>query len=318
MGTKKKYDVLVVGELNVDIILNGLNRLPELGKEILANRMAFTLGSSSAIFAANLSVLGASVAFVGTTGQDLFAETIFAELAAKNVDTSLIRRSGTLATGLSVALSYANDRYMITYPGAMDELTADDIGDEILQSASHLHISSVFLQKGLKGDIASLCARAKAAGLTTSLDPQWDPEERWDINLAETLPFVDLFLPNAEEFKRITGEQEIAQGLQKIAPFANTIVIKNGVHGATVWNKHKTITQAVFRNEHVVDAIGAGDSFNAGFISRFVSGKPFRECAEFGALTGAINTTAAGGTGAFSSFENVKTTAKQIFNYIIS
>ena len=67
---KKKYDVIVVGELNVDIILNDIDSFPEIGKEKLAGKMDTTLGSSSAILASNLSSLGAKVAFIGKIGQD--------------------------------------------------------------------------------------------------------------------------------------------------------------------------------------------------------------------------------------------------------
>ena len=73
----KKTDVLVVGELNVDLILDRLEKFPELGKEVIANHMLLTLGSSSAIFASNLSVLGSRVSFCGRVGRDSFADKIF-------------------------------------------------------------------------------------------------------------------------------------------------------------------------------------------------------------------------------------------------
>ncbi|MCK5371658.1 MAG: carbohydrate kinase family protein, partial [Cyclobacteriaceae bacterium] len=89
---EKKYDVIVVGELNVDIILNNIDSFPEIGKEKLAGKMDTTLGSSSAIFASNLSSLGARVAFIGKIGQDQNGEIVLNSLQKKGVDASMIIR----------------------------------------------------------------------------------------------------------------------------------------------------------------------------------------------------------------------------------
>lgn len=230
------FDVLVAGELNVDLILNGLNTLPVIGKEILANDMTFTLGSSSAIFACNLRTLGPSVSFIGKVGNDSFGARICETLQQKNVDTSRIFRSNTAATGISIALNYAQDRAMITYPGAMEELSADDISDKALMNARHLHVSAVFLQPGLRPGLNQLFARAKAMGLTTSLDPQWDPAEQWEIDLERLLPNVDVFLPNIAELQALTKQSSLQSSLEAIRPFAHIIAVKHGEQGAYIWN----------------------------------------------------------------------------------
>ena len=311
----KKFDVLVVGELNVDLILNQLEKFPELGKEIIANKMVFTLGSSSAIFACNLSVLGTSVSFCGRVGRDAFANKILADLTLKGVDTNNIQRSDTADTGITVAFNFDEDRAMVTYPGAMNELQEKHITDEILQSASHLHVSSVFLQPGLKAGLTKLFSRAKKFGLTTSLDPQWDPAEKWDCDWTHLLQEVDVFLPNIEELKNITQKQSINEAVDSIKSFSKTIAVKNGSEGASVYTGSDNFHQPIFINKNIADAIGAGDSFNAGFIHKFVLDKTERECAEFGALCGAINTTRSGGTTAFADLDTVKRIALQKFNY---
>jgi sugar/nucleoside kinase (ribokinase family) len=313
----KKFDVLVVGELNVDLILNGMDKFPEIGKEILAQKMMLTLGSSSAIFASNLSVLGSRVSFCGCIGKDSFANKILHDLIQKGVDCSYILRSETADTGITVALNVGEDRAMVTYPGAMNELKAMDISDEMLLSARHLHVSSIFLQPKLKPGLPGLFRRARALGLTTSLDPQWDPGEIWDCALTELLPHVTIFLPNLEEFKKITAQDSLESALASVKQAATRIVIKNGNTGATGWSHTEFIEQPSFLNTEVVDAIGAGDSFNAGFIHQFVNGKPMGECLEFGALCGAINTTASGGTTAFADHETIKQTAFSKFNFRI-
>lgn len=313
---EKLFDTVVIGELNVDLILNHIDAPPSIGKEVLANQMTLTLGSSSAIFASNLSTLGSKVAYVGALGSDDFGNYILSCLQKKGVDTRYIIQSSKWATGASIALNFDEDRAMITYPGAMAHLSYADIPTEALAQAKHLHLSSIFLQSALVSDAINLFKKAKEMNLTTSLDPQWDPAEKWNINLNELLPFVDVFMPNVNELKALTKTTYLEAGIGLLIPMANTIVVKNGRDGAYLWEKQKFIHQPSFLNSHVVDSIGAGDSFDAGFIHQFLQGKPSKECLAFGALTGAINTTRAGGTDAFENIELIRSIAKSSFNYI--
>lgn len=311
------YDVLVVGELNVDIILDRIGGLPVIGKEKLAESLTVTLGSSSAIFASNLSTLGAKVAFLGKIGQDNFASLIRTSLKERGVSTDFIVTSKEYHTGATIVLNYEMDRANITYPGAMEHLMESEVRNDILTEASHLHVSSVFLQPILKKDIVSLFARAKEFGLTTSLDPQWDPAEKWDLNIKELLPYVDVFLPNRKEFLYLTGTASLEAGLEHVRGYANLIVIKDGENGAHLWKNGQLITKKAFLNKDVADCIGAGDSFDAGFISQYIQRKPLEECLEFGNLTGAINTTHRGGTTAFETMNKVRKIAQDQFAYQI-
>lgn len=196
---EKKFDVLVVGELNIDLILDGIQSFPEVGKEKLAEKMTLALGSSSAIFASNIASLGARVAFLGKVGKDKFGEMVLEELSKRKLDISMIVSDPNLATGITVVLNVEEDRANITYPGAMDHLTPDDIPDEALICSSHLHFSSCFLQAGMRKSVGRLFQRAKQYGLTTSFDMQWDPFEQWDLDMPGTLPYVDIFLPNEQK-----------------------------------------------------------------------------------------------------------------------
>jgi sugar/nucleoside kinase (ribokinase family) len=311
----KPLDVIVIGELNVDIILNHIEGFPVVGKEIIANTMDVTLGSSSAIFASNLSSLNVKVAFIGKIGNDNFASVVIESLNSRRVNTSHIAKSFISSTGATIVLNYDQDRANVTYPGAMNELSISDIDFNFLASARHMHFSSYFLQPGIRNDVVALFKKAKELGLTTSLDTQWDPEEKWDIPLKELLPWVDAFMPNAQELQQMTRTASIEAGLEKIKPFAHLIVVKNGIEGAVAWDGKEIIKQPAFLNNRVVDCIGAGDSFNAGFIKGFTSGQPMKKCLELGSLTGAINTTGAGGTGAFENSEVISRTASEKFNY---
>jgi sugar/nucleoside kinase (ribokinase family) len=314
-----KLDVLAIGELNVDLILNNIDGSPEVGKEKLAGSMTLTLGSSTAIFAANLSSLGSKVGFLGKIGNDSFGELVKESLIEKGIDNSLIIAEDGLTTGATVVLNVGEDRAMVTYPGAMDHLTIGDISDESLLKARHIHFSSFFIQPGIRKNVQSLFKRAKSLGLTTSLDTQWDPSEKWDFDYKSILPWVDVFLPNETEILFLAQAKNMADALKKLSPYGKNIVIKQGSKGALLQTeKGEILEMPAYLNSKVVDAIGAGDSFNAGFIHMFVKGESLKRCLDFGCLAGAISTTAAGGTGAFISKEFIMKTAKEKFNVTVN
>ena len=315
---EKTIDVLAIGELNVDLILNGIDGFAEIGKEKLASNMSLTLGSSTAIFAANISSLGSNVGFLGKIGKDVFGKLVIDSLKERGIDTSMIIEEEGIATGATVILNYDEDRAMVTHPGAMNFLTIEEITDDKLIQAKHIHFSSLFLQPGIRKDIQKLFARAKDLGLTTSLDTQWDPLENWDFDYQSILPYVDVFLPNETELLHLSKTSTITDALDKLKPYAQNIVVKRSSKGSVLQQKNGEILEfPAYLNSSVVDAIGAGDSFNAGFIHQFVKGEDLKECLDFGNLTGAINTTSAGGTGAFVSKEQIKEVALTRFNVSI-
>lgn len=313
----KKYDLIVVGELNVDIIFDKIEKLPKIGTEIISKDMQLVMGSSSAIFASNISTLGMGVAFLGKMGDDMFGGLLAESLEAKKVSTEFVIKNRLLTTGVTVVLNYGEDRSMVTYPGAMELLKGADVSNEILSFAKHLHISSIFLQPLILKDLKDILLRAKALGMTTSIDPQWDPSEKWNFNKEQVLPLVDIFLPNYKEFLMITESRNVNEGLKKVAPYANTIVIKNGDKGSFLYSNGKQVNNSGFFNNKIIDCIGAGDSFDAGFINKYLQGESMEKCLEFANLCGAINTTSVGGTGAFVSKCSVIKTAKEIFGYNI-
>ncbi len=312
-GEKRPFDVVVVGELNVDLILNRIESFPEMGKEKLAKDMTLTLGSSSAIFAANIAALGARTAFLGMIGEDDFGNLVIRSLQEKGVHTDWIIRTAEHRTGITVVLNFGNDRAMVTYPGAMAAFRVEDIDFDIFHQAKHLHFSSYFLQPGMQPGLPKLLQGARQAGMTTSLDIQWDPAEEWNFDAEAILPFVDVFLPNEAEVLALTGAQNAIEGGRKLARVGNIVVVKQGIRGATVIHGDTVIHHNGFRNEEVVDAIGAGDSFNAGFIHQFIQGHSLERCLTVANLMGAINTTAAGGTGAFTSPEAIEQRALERF-----
>ena len=315
----KKYDIAAIGELNVDIILNGIESEPEIGKEKFCKEMTVTLGSSTAIFAANAAALGSKVCFVGLLGRDSFGQLVRTSLEAKGVATQFLAEGDT-PTGATICMNYGEDRANLTYQGSMDVMGFDQIDKSVFDLSKHIHLSSLFMQSALLRDIHKVLDLAAEKGCTVSLDTQWDPMETWKLDYATVLPKVTVFLPNEKELQALTGKTDLESAIAEVLPYLGcAMVVKCGSKGSLLVLKDGSRHfLPAFLNKQVVDAIGAGDSFNSGFVSAFVKGMPLQVCQETGNLTGAVNTTAAGGTGAFTSLEAVREICKERFGHPIA
>jgi len=293
------FDVTVVGELNLDLILSGLPEVLEPERELLAEGLAVTLGSSSAIFAHNLSALGTRVGFISRIGDDPLGQIALERLAEGGVDVSRVRRvGGGTATGLTVILPRANSRNILTYPGTMNEMCFEDLDLDYLTSARHFHMSSFFLHRGLRPRMVDLFKKLKASGMTISLDTNDDPSDQWDDNLTGVLRYVDVLMPNAREARKIARTDDLTEAVTRLAQQVPIVTVKLGGEGALVrCGKDEFRSPAV--NVAVVDPVGAGDSFDAGFVHQYVQGKNHATSLAFGNLMGAFSTTRPGGTEAF-------------------
>lgn len=291
--------LVVVGELNVDLLLEQVNALPALGKERLAQGMTLTLGSSSAILAANARALGLEVGFVGRVGRDAFGRFVLEHLAARGVETRHVIQTDEAPTGLTLIYTHQERRGMLTYPGVMTSLTLEDIPWDYLRQARHLHLSSYYLQTGLRPACATLFRRAREMGLTTSLDTNWDPDEVWGDDVLAVMPHVDIFLPNDEEARLISGEDDLDAAIERLAREVSTLVVKCGARGVRAVQEGRHVAMPAVPVEPV-DAVGAGDSFNAGFLHAYLQGQPLETCLQQGLLTGAFSTLTAGGIQAFA------------------
>lgn len=299
-------DIIVVGELNVDLVFTGVTSLPEMGKEKIVKDMNFTMGSASAIFASNIAKLGMKVGFIGKLGNDEFGEFMFQSLKERNVDVSHIVKDDGLKTGITVSLSFPDNYAMVTYPGAMDDLSIRDIDFDYVRGAKHLFLSSYYLQPGMKKGCSELFKRAKENGLTTSFDPGWDPSENWDREaIFRVLQHVDVFLPNEQEALNITGVNDVESALDMLNEKVETVVIKKGSRGSIAKKGDKLIKADVFKVK-VIDTTGAGDSFNAGYLYKYLKGGSIKDSLIFGSACGGIATTKLGGTTASPTLEEVE------------
>lgn len=299
----RPFDLIIPGEINPDLLLSG-DVEPQFGQvEKRVDSAHLTVGSSSVITACGAARLGLKVAFLGVCGDDLFGRFLLEEMGRRDVDTSAVLIDPHQPTGLTVILNKGHDRAMLTFPGAIAALRADQVSDDLLRRARHLHVASYFLQDALRPGLPDLFRRARALGLTTSLDTNWDPAERWE-GVLDLLPLVDIFLPNAAEACALSGETDVTRAARRLAALTGTVAVKLGAEGALGMHGEQVVHVPSILVD-VVDTVGAGDTFDSGFLYGFLHGWPLEKSLRLAAASGALSTRAAGGTAAQPTLDEV-------------
>lgn len=296
MRMERQYDVITFGDMCVDLIVTGPDVVPRFGQvEKLVDDYVVEMGGSCCIFACQAARLGLRVGILGRVGDDGFGRLILRRLDECGVDTRHVIVDPALKTGLGIALCQGDDRAILTYLGSLCALGPDDVADAFLAAARHLHHGSFFLHTGLRPHAPAIFRRARELGLTTSLDTNWDPDERWDSTLADVLPLTDVFMPNEQEALHVSGCSHLADAVAWLrAQGVPIVTVKRGAHGAMVVNTQGTV-ECVAPPAVGGDSVGAGDSFDAGFLAGWLRGLPLKQCLDVACHCGRSVASAIGG-----------------------
>lgn len=275
----KEYDIITFSDMCVDLIMTGEDVVPQFGQvEKLVGNYELEMGGSCNIFACQAAKLGLRVGILGRVGEDDFGRLILRRLSECGVDTRHVLVDPNLKTGLGVALCQGDDRAILTYMGSLNAVMPEDVTDEFLASARHLHHGSYFLHTNLRSHIPAIFRRAHTLGLTTSLDTNWDPAEIWNASLPEALKLTDIFLPNDQEARFISRAGSVDEAMRVFQDIGITITaIKQGAAGATAIAPGERFT-CVLPAAAGGDSIGAGDSFDAGFLAGWLRGLRLDQC----------------------------------------
>jgi sugar/nucleoside kinase (ribokinase family) len=288
--------VLFVGDINVDLIFGGLASEPLLDREITCTRFEQTMGSTAVITAVHYAQMGGRAGVCGLCGRDRWGDYMVREMAAHGLDTTLVERSEAVATGVTVNLNHGNSRTQVTFPGAIAQFDgAPLLQPEYLTSWNHLHFSGVYQQTALLPRLSQILQSAKEAGMTVSLDTQWDQTERWN-GLWSWAPYVDVLFVNEDEALSITQTADGDHALNRLAARFGVVAMKLGARGARACSGTESVYVPA-PDVPVVDTTGAGDAFAAGFLYEYIHGvRELRTAVETGVTVGAFACTHAGGT----------------------
>ena len=300
----RDLDLLVAGEINPDVVVTDPDPRPVFGQaERLVHGIRLVIGSSSVITACGAARLGLRVAMAGVVGDDELGRFMLRAMGERGLDTAPCRVAPGRTTGASVILGNGQDRAILTAPGTISDLRAEDIPDALLRRARHLHVGSYYLQPALTAALPELFRRARALGVTTSLDPNWDPSERWE-GFTDALAGADLAFPNATEACRIARVADAEAAALALAAGIgrggdgdrSAVVVKLGPDGAIAATPDGRLVRAAAPAVEPVDTTGAGDSFDAGFLAAWLEGRDLADSLRFAVACGSLSTLAVGGT----------------------
>jgi sugar/nucleoside kinase (ribokinase family) len=290
-----RYDVVVLGDVNPDIVVRGAGA-PRFGQaETLVDEIVLTVGGSGSIFACAAARLGLRTAMLGVVGDDALGAFMRESLAARGVDVTHLRTHPSVPTGASAILARPDgDRAILTAAGTIAALGPEHVDPAVLAAARHVHVASAFLLDGLRPALHGLLRGARAAGATTSLDTNPDPSERYD-GLEDALVETDVLLPNATEAIGLTGAADAAAALDALATRVPVVAVKLGEAGARARAGADEAAAGALLGVPFVDPVGAGDCFDAGFLAGRLAGRPLADCLRLGVACGTLSTRAAGG-----------------------
>lgn len=284
------YDVLVIGRPQCDLIFTGLPAWPAVGREFFARGLTVSVGGTFNATAA-LTRLGLRVGMVGTVGNDEWSRYCLQAMAEEGVPTDLIAVLDRPLPSVSVCMTHGGDRGFLTY----DEphlAHGDSCAANVLAAVERE--SAAFLLCYLTSEVAAYAPIARARGMTVVADCGWDEAWLTSPELRSLFPLTDLLFVNEPEACAITGESDPLTALRRLGRDLRSVVLKRGPAGAAALvagREYHAPTQPVA----VVDATGAGDCFNAGFLYGLHRGRPFEECLRFGNICGGLSVAVPGG-----------------------
>lgn len=286
--------VLCIGRIYCDLIFTGLEGLPLLGREVFAEGMSMVAGGGAFIAAAHMVHTGRHTALLARLGTDMLSTAIAPQLRQSGVDLGFLDHADDAGPQVTVAAVVGHDRSFLS-KRAGTALPATLEAALAWPRARHLHIA----EYATLAEIPDLVARAKAHGLTVSLDPSWDETLIHDRQLPEKCAGVDIFMPNVEEATAITGEPDPLLALDQLQRYFPIVALKAGPDGAYI--SGRGVDDHVSAEDvPVIDTTGAGDAFNAGFINAWLSDKPLDICVREGIRHGSLAVQAVGGTSVLS------------------
>ena len=312
-------DVVTIGSLNVDLLIRGnapTDRV-ELTHWVGPSDITITAAGSNGYATLALAKLGLRTGVVSVVADDVLGDMVLEEVKRAGVDVSHVTREPHSQSGIGIyLLLFGNKKRPLTYRYPTHFPWPNPLGQadrDYLLSGRHIHCAGYLHYREMwNDDLAQLYRAAQARGVTTSFDPQGmltSYEGMWIEPVREILKYTDVLLVDAHEAAHLTLNQDAiaaAQTLQQAGP--RIVVIKNGAQNTFVCTHERLFLQpaSVVPEVDIVDTVGAGDTFDAAFVTGFLSGWSLVRCARFASAASASSLHGAGGINGLASREELE------------
>ena len=304
-SARSPRQLLIFGEFYLDLVFYDLPDLPRLGEEVKTRRFAELPGGGLATTALVAAKLGTPTAVVTRVGQDANLSPAWRKLTTSKVSVEACEFSSKFPTARTVCAAYNGDRMMITHDAINERLHSLLNLPKVktqLRASKHVHLACALWPLAIW---LSAIRRLRSQGLTVSADIGWNPRMFQSRELPRLLQELEFTFPNEIEARAMTQERSIERALKKLARWVRVPVIKLGQAGSIALQNGKVVRGQSIR-VRPVDATGAGDAFNGGFLHGYLAGWELEECLRAGNVCGALATTAAGGSSAMPTLQQLK------------
>lgn len=303
-----KQRFLCMGLVMRDMLLSGLNTLPEHWEQTLpASGIRADTGGGAANSARTLGRLGADVSLSGRIGTDDFGDAVCGDLAADNVDLSLLHRDPEAPSGVAVGLVREDGkRCFITVRGASARYCGSDTLQIRWQDFPHVHINGFFQFPSLEPELPAILRQARAAGCTVSFDTaSWDPSGQWFERIRPFAEYIDYFFANEAQLQQLSHRSHPDQGAEFLmAQGIGSVIAKLGSRGSISFHSAGSATAVPALPIHAVDTTGAGDSFDAAYMLGISRGWSPDVCGAFANTVAGLNCTRLGAAAGVPDWEN--------------
>jgi sugar/nucleoside kinase (ribokinase family) len=267
--------IYVTGNVNVDLIMGRLAEWPRFGTEIVLPHSETRIGGAAGNTALALQALGAEHRLIASVGDDIFGKWL--QSGFVSADWVVARTETTISVGI---VNPSGERTFLTSQGHLSVYGVDDVLTLLPARAAPgdiLWLEGCFLSPPLLRDYERLVGEAKARGFVLGLDTGWPPDG-WQPDLRRRvlgwLRSLDHLVINEFEAIGLSGEETqeaAAAALRRALPAQATLVVKRGALGASGYRGDRTIDVPA-PEVAVIDTIGAGDVFDAGYLAALVKG----------------------------------------------
>jgi sugar/nucleoside kinase (ribokinase family) len=313
-ASQNPKQVLCVGDLVADIFASPLARLPEPGELVLSDRIAVFPGGNALNTAIALRRLGENVAVAGSIGDDALGRLLLDQMQTQGLDVRGVRREpGGITASTFILRAEGEDRRFIHSLGVAATFSGEHVSTELIPENGIMLVGG-YLKLGAWDDnvLADLMRHARRRNCTVVLnicvaqDSGVDP-----CRCLSLLEHVDVFVPNEDEARVLTGETLPAlqaRALRRAG--ARVVVITRGSNGLFADDGEHTMDMGIFQVS-LVDPSGCGDCFTAGLIAALLREWDTVRSLEFASAVGAIGATALGCTDGVPSFAAVERFLKE-------